>query len=197
MKNRVRAFWAVAVSPDVRTQVTALIRQFQGCIEGTKWVEPQNLHVTLQFLGDVAVTELPRLTETAERALTGVEMFELEFHGCGAFPNSKSPKTLWVGCRDGAEQLVHLAATVESAVAALGYLKENRRFSPHLTIGRVKRNDLMTGRNPADIIARYQAQSFGSCPVDALCLYASELTRQGPIYTKMASLPLSHHKPCS
>lgn len=189
MKNQVRAFLAVDLSEAVRSNVAKLIRSLQPRIDGTKWVETQNLHVTLKFLGDVPLTELHHLIAAVTRGAQATEAFDLEFLGCGAFPNLESPKTIWVGCDRGAEELTRLAGSIEEELFQCGYPKENRRFSPHLTIGRVKRG-ASTDVSLTEFFRQQQGRPFGSCGIDQVALYSSELTRRGPIYDELAVIPL-------
>lgn len=190
MRNQVRAFIAVDLSSSVRSSVGKLVRSLQNEIDGTKWVEPQNLHVTLKFLGDTQLNDLPRLIEAMQRAAATVKAFDLDFIGCGAFPNLADPKTIWIGCEQGAEELTRLAAAVEDELFKLGYPKENRRFSPHLTIGRVKKTSRNNGEFLTDFFEQKAAAPFGSCDVDEIILYSSELTRRGPIYDVLATVTL-------
>jgi len=188
MKNQIRAFIAVDVSQDVRGKIHRLIQSAQRKIDGTNWVAPQNLHITLKFLGDISLNGLPELTRALTETVTPMEPFELEFGGCGAFPDLRSPKTLWIGCTNGAKKLEQLAQAVEESVVSLGYSRENRRFSPHLTIGRIKKQ-----ANPLEVSKLFESnasQDFGTTLIDEVVLYSSELTRQGPIYEDLAVFSL-------
>lgn len=190
MRNQIRTFVAVNLSSSVQAGVAKLIRSLQAEVEGTKWVETQNLHVTLKFLGDIPLNDLPRLIDALIRAAQQVESFDLEFSGFGAFPDEKSPKTIWIGCERGAEELTRLAAHIEEELFQLGYSKENRRFSPHLTIGRVKKGNPFSDDALTRLFETQRSRSFGSCGVDEMVLYSSELTRRGPIYDELAVVPL-------
>jgi 2'-5' RNA ligase len=183
MKNQVRAFIAVPLPSAVRATVAQFIRSLQTKIDGTKWVETENLHITLKFLGDVPFNDLPVLIKAMRRAAVLIEPFDIEISGSGAFPNVEHPKIIWVGCRQGTEELTTLATALEEEVHKIGFAQENRRFSPHLTIGRVKASSvpLMLSGLPA---------SFGYCSADEIVLFSSELTKRGPIYEELATVPL-------
>ena len=182
----IRTFIAVEISRDVRSNLERWIRSLQPKVNGVKWVETHHLHVTLKFLGDVAPDHLPEITDTVSQAAAQVEPFTLEFFGSGAFPNAKAPRTLWVGCRNGAEQLTRLAGTIDEALMQLGFPKESRPFSPHLTIGRAKHKvaDLTS------LLSAKPSESFGNCRVSEAVLFASNLTPSGPIYKTLATFPL-------
>jgi 2'-5' RNA ligase len=189
MKNQIRAFVAVPLAPVVRGAVEKLIRTLKQEIDGVKWVDAQNLHITLKFLGDVPMTELHRIIAAVQRGVESVEAFDLAFCGCGVFPNSEQPKTLWIGCGLGSEELTTCATAIENELFKLGFPKEHRRFSPHLTIGRAKR-DTRVSDAVSRLLAERSQQPFGSCDVDEVIVYSSELTRNGPIYDELATIPL-------
>jgi len=188
MKNRLRTFIAVSLSPSVLAGVGKLIRSLQVSLEGAHWVEPKNLHVTLQFLGDVPLNDLPLLIRAVTQSLHQTDSFDLTFQGVGAFPNQESPKTIWIGCREGSEDLKQLAERICNGLIPLGFPKEARNFSPHLTIGRIKKVDL---RLPLmSLLDEQQNRLFGSCSVSEVQIFSSELTRRGPIYDELATIPL-------
>ena len=189
MKNQIRAFVAVSLSAAVRGSVDTLIRTLRQEIDGVQWVDTQNLHLTLKFLGDVPMNELHRIIAAVQRGAEAVETFDLEFCGCGVFPNPEQPRTLWIGCDRGSDKLTVCAMTIENELFKLGFPKENRRFSPHLTIGRTKRNGRLTD-GVSRFLTEYAQQSFGSSGVDEVIVYSSELTRGGPIYDELATIPL-------
>lgn len=190
MKNQVRAFIAVNLSQQIRANAAKLIRSLQSQLDFVRWVESENMHVTLKFLGDIPINELYRIVSAIRAGADQVESFDLEFLGCGAFPDMQSPRTIWIGCNYGADELTRLAGAIENELFKIGYPKENRRFSPHLTIGRIKKgHPASDGFLPA-FFAEQQDHVFGSCSIDELVLYSSELTRRGPIYDELAVIPL-------
>ena len=139
MKNRLRTFIAVSLSSPILMSIEKLIRTFPTDLEEVRWVETKNLHVTLKFLGDVPLNDLPQLIRAVTQSTRQIDSFDLTFQGFGVFPSWESPKTIWVGCREGSDELKQLAESVNEGLFPLGFPKEARRFSPHLTIGRVKR----------------------------------------------------------
>ena len=188
MKNRLRTFIAVSLSPSILAGIEKLMRTLQSNGEGVHWVEPQNLHITLKFLGDVPLNDLPQLIRTLTQSVCQNYSFDLTLQGFGAFPNLESPKTIWIGCREGAEELGQLAEMINESLRPLGFPKEARRFSPHLTIGRVKKPAQRSPLMP--ILDANQNRLFGSCSISEVQIFASELTRRGPIYTELAAVAL-------
>src|SRR5262249_14846124 len=104
------------------------------------WVRPQQMHLTLKFLGDISATETPDICRVVADVAARFEPFEVIMRGAGAFPSSREPKTLWIGIEDGGDELRGLQAALDEELKAkLGYAKEQRGYHPHLTIGRIKR----------------------------------------------------------
>src|ERR1051326_9143622 len=143
---RVRTFIAVEMSPRVIARTGDLIDKLRVAAAEINWVRPQQLHLTLKFLGDVPNTEPTDICRVVQQVAAAFEPFEITCRRTGAFPNVRDPKTLWIGIEDGAEELQRLQAEIDTALKTdLGYAKEQRGFHPHLTIGRVKR-ELPGGR---------------------------------------------------
>ncbi len=138
MKSTLRTFVAVEISQQVRARAVELIAALGGAAAGVKWVEPENLHLTLKFLGEVHQREIVRVCQAVERGVAKVAPFELEVRGAGAFPTAARPHTVWLGAGDGTQEMVALHDRVEDALAELGHRKEHRRFQVHLTLGRVR-----------------------------------------------------------
>jgi RNA 2',3'-cyclic 3'-phosphodiesterase len=206
MKKILRTFVAVEITSPIRTRAGQLIAALAGesqkgtvpiCAQhppgrsgkwglspfaaNVKWVEAHNLHLTLKFLGDVHERDIIDVCRAVERGARAVEPFELEVRGAGAFPNVARPRTVWLGAREGAEQMVVLHDRVEKPLAELGYREEHRRFQTHTTIGRVRG----AGPGIAELGERLRQQAdflAGRMIVDKVTVFASTLTSDGPIY---------------
>jgi 2'-5' RNA ligase len=188
MKNRLRMFVALSLSSSILAGIGKLIRTLQPDCEEVRWVEPKSLHVTLKFLGDVPLNELPQLIRAVTQSTSQTDSFDLTLQGLGVFPNREAPKTLWIGCREGSEELGQLAGSVDEGLIPLGFPKEPRKFSPHLTIGRIKKQ--AQGSSLSPILDDNQNRLFGSCSVSEVQIFSSELTRSGPLYDELAAIPL-------
>ena len=138
MKNSFRTFVAVETSEEVRARALELIAKLSLSGAKVTWVQRENLHLTLKFLDEVPSREIPRICDAVSEAVRGVEQFGMQIVTAGAFPSVARPRTLWLGAGNGADGMAALHARLETALAALGYRKEPRRFTPHLTIGRVR-----------------------------------------------------------
>jgi 2'-5' RNA ligase len=180
-----RAFIAVEIDPAVRRAIDGVIDALRGPQADVKWVEFQNRHITLQFLGDVAEEETARIGEAIAAAAAGVTTFELHVRGAGAFPSLGRPRTLWLGCEKGEAQLSDLQRRIAVALAKIGYKPEARRFQAHLTIGRVR------GGGPAlgelgQLARQYAEFDAGHTEVRQVTLFSSQLGPQGPKYTPLS-----------
>jgi 2'-5' RNA ligase len=183
----IRAFIAVNISDDQKREASAMVRRLSSLGARVKWVESSNLHITLKFLGDTDEKLLPELYESVEIALKDAAGFDLSFEGLGCFPNPRRPKVIWIGIKDGYENLKSMAGQIEKAVVPLGFEPEGRPFSAHLTIGRVKDDrgiELLTKELPA-----LQFLSSVSS-ISKAVFYQSTLRPDGPIYTPLKTFEL-------
>ena len=136
---RLRTFVALELSGGVKSRARQLVDRLRISDATISWVQPENMHLTLKFLGDVPETETPDVCRCVANAAAQIEPFEIVFRGAGAFPSASHPRSLWIGVENGAEYLLELQAAIEEALhKELGFAKEHRRFQPHLTVGRVK-----------------------------------------------------------
>jgi 2'-5' RNA ligase len=151
-------------------------------------VAVENLHITLKFLGGVDGERIAALVESLRAAVDGQRAFPLEIVGLGAFPSAMRPRVLWAGVADGLEPLTTVAGRVEAAMAAQGFPPEERGFSPHVTLGRVRE----PRRAPAltEALAAGATRPFGRVAVEAIALMRSDLSPRGARYSELASLPL-------
>ena len=181
MKQTVRTFVAVELSPAVRAAAEQLIRGLEAAPAEVKWVEPHNLHLTLKFLGEVPSREISRVCQAAQRGAAEIEPFECELCGAGAFPNASRPRTLWLGTGAGEQEMVALHDHIEAALAKVGYRKEHRRFQPHLTIGRVRRGGPAVAEL-GELVKAHAEFHAGRLSVRQVVVFSSQLTPRGPIY---------------
>jgi len=175
----IRCFIAVFLDPALRSQVAAVERHLAQSGADVKWVEPENLHFTVKFLGDVEESRLLTIGGVLRACMADTRPFEMDLGALGAFPGMRDPRVIWVGVNGGREPFVALARAVEEAMKAEGFRREGKGTSPHLTIGRVR-----SGRNLDALVDRLSTGSplDGSMMVDRVQLTASELTNRGPLY---------------
>ena len=181
---RIRTFIAVGIDKIVRDHAVALQEALGRSGADVKWVEPENLHVTLLFLGEVDDRELPAVCRVVADVAAGLAPFEMSVEGAGAFPNARRPKTLWVGVGEGLEELVTLHDALEPPLLDLGcYRREERQYTPHLTLGRVK-GEAGTDQL-ATALARRTDWQGGRVRVREVLVMSSDFSvrPEGPTYT--------------
>ncbi len=184
----IRTFIAVEISAAVRAKAEELIGLLRDSRADVKWVEPHNLHLTLQFLGDVPENQIAEVCKAVEHGASAVKPFTLEIRGAGAFPNLGKPRTIWLGAKEGAERMADLHDNIALMLADLGFRDEERRYQAHLTIGRVKS---MKNVSPLGSLLRQHAEfSAGAFSVEKAIVFSSRLERGGPIYEKLSTAPL-------
>src|SRR5581483_1284842 len=183
---RIRTFIAVEMSPSVIARAGDLIDKLRVAAAEINWVRPQQMHLTLKFLGDVPDTDTPDICRVVEQLAADFETFEITCRGAGAFPSLRDPKILWIGIEDGAEELQRLQAEIENALKQeLGYGKEQRGFHPHLTIGRVKR-ELPGGRGElTQLLEKHARFDADLAIIDEVVTFASFLSRKGPAHNAL------------
>ncbi len=186
---KIRTFVAVAISDDVRARAAKLMAQLLPAAPNVKWVEPQGLHWTLSFLGNVDDHETGEICAAVAEAALEHEPFDLEVRGAGAFPSPDRPRTLWLGVGVGHDKIISLQASIEKSLEQLGYRGEARRYTPHLTIGRPGRGQ--PSSELASELANLSDFQGGTMLVDEVTIYSSELTRNGPIYDPLGFAPLA------
>ena len=191
--NLLRAFVAIEIPTEIRQAVgeaTAELRRVIG--PQVRWVPTQNMHLTLKFLGDVTPSNVDLLSHMVRAEAELFPCFDIHLGGLGAFPNLKRPRVLYIGIQAPAA-LEALQRGVESASHRLGYESEERGFSPHLTLGRVKQG--VTATEQLQIRRALEAtkiDSLGAARVDSVHLYKSDLKPSGSVYTRLYSAPLKH-----
>ena len=184
----IRCFIAVELPEPLRQEIALFQSELRSSGGDVKWVEAGNLHLTLKFLGNIEEPQVPSLKEALAAAVKNLSPFTIHLEGIGAFPRTTDPRVVWIGAGEGKETLITLAQTVGRACSELGFAPEDRPFSAHLTIGRVRSRDRL-----ASLIQRLQVAEFrGNTPasIDRLILFQSALSPKGPTYTPLAEISL-------
>ncbi len=188
--SRVRTFLAIELDPAVRTRLLALQESLGRASSDVKWVEEENLHLTLLFLGEVDERELLNICRAAQRAVADIPVFTMSIESARCFGSPRRPRTLWVGVGLGAQDVVAVHDALEKALLELGcYRREERQYTPHVTLGRGK------GDRPSEPLAmalqKHQAFNAGESRVEEVLIMSSQLTPKGPIYTVMGRAKLA------
>lgn len=189
-----RLFWAIILPDELKRKIFGLQSRLREVHADVKWVEQQNFHLTLKFLGEVSAGQTGKIIQAVEHEITGTNTFSLDFEGIGFFPGSRRPKVIWVGVRGEVEKFRLLYEKVEKATAKLGFNDLRNRFSPHLTLGRIRSLRGSNGLVDRVSVITKDLATIGEIRVGSISLVESQLTRKGPIYTTLTSLELQHLK---
>lgn len=185
MSGTIRTFLAFDIEDQT---VIRKLTQVQGMLGNSradlKLVKPQNIHLTIRFLGDIHPPMVDSVYE--EMKQISFSSFTVELRGLGAFPKLSYPRVIWAGIRKGADKLADVFEQLEPRLRELGFKPDNKGFSPHLTIARVR-----TGRNKAilaELVRELEDTEFGAVKAECLKLKKSDLTPRGPIYTTLKEI---------
>ncbi len=186
-----RCFIAIGMPNEVENRLRSLVEQLKPLSHAVKWVAPENLHLTLKFLGEADEDKVPEIIGALKDTTSAHKRFLLDVHGTGVFPNTSWPKVIWVGL-DSEGGLLALHSDIEKAMEPLGFKPEKRAFTPHLTIGRIR-----AGRDkPLQLeplmheITTRKNEDFGSFEVSEVALIKSDLQPAGAVHTTVFGSPL-------
>ncbi len=209
----IRCFVAVELPGELKARIERETACLRRSVADVKWVPAENLHFTIKFLGGVPEEEVSRLEGILKEAVRGTKPFEIEIAGAGVFPGMKSPRVFWIGTRDPASGLKGLADRVEDALERAGYPREQRGFTPHITLGRLRavrgvpggtspggtspggtspaeREAIAGARTLADDLATLKDVLFGKIRLENISLMRSELAPGGAKYSRLAAIRL-------
>ena len=187
MAELIRSFIAIELPTTVKQELTTLEDLLKKrCPQVVRWVDPQNIHVTLKFLGDVDSDRVDEINMAIDEATQGMSPFHLELKDLGVFPNLNRVNIIWVDAKGDLDKLTDLQKQIESNMEQLGFAREDRDFTPHLTIGRVR--DYVSPDDRKKIGQVLSQTAFASAQVitvNSVNLMKSQLTNTGAIYTRL------------
>ncbi len=193
-----RLFLALDIDDDIRERITLFVDGVRNFAPDARWMQPESLHVTLKFIGEQPESVMENIKRVM--ATVSVGTTQIDFRGYGFFPTSKSARVFWIGMASGPE-LVALAAAIDDTMPSLGIPKEDRPFSPHLTLARGRGASgsprIGSKDSPSRAFQRLQEKlsalsvpEFGTMTPREFFLYQSHLSPKGSKYTKLASFSL-------
>jgi RNA 2',3'-cyclic 3'-phosphodiesterase len=186
---RMRTFIAVELPAVIRDACVGLQKTLTRAAPDVKWVEEENLHITLLFLGEVDDRDLITVCRAAQKACATIEPFSLVITGADCFGEAHRPRTIWVGTGEGTADLVALHAALEEAmIDSSTYRREARQFAPHVTLGRAKGDD--PAEDLPQALLRERDWQGGECEVTQVRVLSSELRREGPVYAVVSTVKL-------
>ncbi len=183
----IRAFIAVDLDDPVIEKICNVVEILKSRITEIRWLRKENLHLTLKFLGNIAESQVEPIAAALRHPLGLFSPCTISAKGLGVFPDFRRPKILWVGLTG--DQLVQLAAEIESALMPLGFTPENRAFTPHLTIGRWREGS-RPAKNLRQEIDSLNDFEFGACAVRQIVLFQSVLKPEGASYSELRTIQL-------
>jgi 2'-5' RNA ligase len=183
----VRTFICIEISESIKERIGKLQEPLRQIEAQVSWTKPSNIHLTLKFLGGVEASRIERVSKAVERAANGISPFEVEVSGPGCFPSPRSPRVLWVGVSNMPEPLKQLYSNIEDELAREAFPREKRKFSPHLTIGRIRAPHNSARVAEALIASGFESEMFIAREV---ILMRSDLKPTGSIYTAQATINL-------
>ena len=186
VNNEKRVFIGIPIGCKIKS-ILPIVKSAINCNPNyIKWIPPENIHLTLSFLGNIRVKDIPHLIESLKKKITSND-FQLTITGTGVFPSSKSPKVLWLGISKGLDELILLQIQVEKSVREFKDNYENNTFIPHISIARIKK-----GPRKIDVLPFLNSvYSKIKLDVNSISMYESKLFPEGTQYTVLDTFPLN------
>ncbi|OGI12518.1 2'-5' RNA ligase [Candidatus Micrarchaeota archaeon RBG_16_36_9] len=175
-----RAFLGISISEDLKNKILNIQKKFSAF--DIKFVEPENLHFNLKFFREIENENIEKLRRVVEEIVKKYQPFDIEIRGLGVFPNKSYIRVVWIGVKEGYNNLMSLVEEIQNSIEDLGFVKEEK-FVPHLTLGRVR-----TARNEEELkklVEELQDVEIGSMKIDSIKLFQSKLSPKGPVYEEV------------
>jgi RNA 2',3'-cyclic 3'-phosphodiesterase len=189
MTTRLRAFIAIALPPQVLLAAGNVQKKLIAAGIRLKWVRPENMHLTLRFLGDIDRRQLPELEAAIGTAAKAAAPFALNAKRIGVFPNLRAPRVVWMGFEGALDSLLQIYQRLAETLHPLGFPPESRAFTGHLTLGRVA--DRISAPVLQEAVSTAEQIESGIFTVDRICLIKSDLRPTGAVYTRLAEIFLT------
>jgi len=190
--QQIRSFIAIELPKEVKSGLHRLQNELKLPRHTfVKWVAPESIHITLKFLGNISPGKVVEITKVMEQSSQGASPFQLEIGGIGAFPNLRQPRVLWLSIKGELDRLVALQQHIDSGLVPLGFAKETRPFTPHLTLARL-REGISPGdrRDFGELVMKTPSEVNYKFDVNSLSLMKSQLLPGGAVYSRLAEVKL-------
>ena len=188
--NTIRSFIAINIPAKIRNKLEKIQDDLKKSNAALQLVRPENIHITLKFLGNVPVDSINDIQYAINESVSGFMIFSVSFEKIGVFPNPEYPRVIWVGIEKGVEELSLLNTKIENSLSGFSLHKENRKFQPHLTIARVR-----SGKNRkrlVNILEELKNIKAGEMLAKKICLMESMLKPQGAQYNILKTFLLNY-----
>ncbi len=184
----IRTFLAIELPRALLSKIEEVQGDLRSSQADVRWVNPENLHLTLKFFGNIDQSRIEPIVQSIDQAVQETPPILLRVKGMGAFPNLKNPRVIWIGVEDGKEEVTSFQKKLEIGLKKIGFPPDDHPFHPHLTLGRMR-----SSRGKEDLIKRmerYREDEFGEVQVEKVILFKSDLRPSGPIYTSLREIRL-------
>jgi 2'-5' RNA ligase len=187
---KIRTFIAIELADSVRQKIGALQDELKRDREKISWTKAENIHLTLKFLGDTDEAKIDDIADVITKSVGELSRFKLRVTGLGAFPNFRRPRVLWVGMPNPPISLIEIAENIDQQLGEIGFQTEDRKYSPHLTVARVK------AALSEQFTQKLKSREFdgGEFEVTEVLLIKSDLHARGAVYTPLRKIALRNLK---
>jgi len=179
-EDNIRTFIAVKLPRAIQEKIGTLQDKFKNPQDKITWTNPYNIHITLKFLGDIISSRIAHIEKIISDTARNYRSFEISIYGIGTFPKIGQPHIIWAGIRNGKDELNNLYTAVIDNLKKIGYSKQKREFTPHLTLGRIKH--IGNTGNFMRRVYKHKEDILANLVVNDILLLKSTLTLKGPIY---------------
>ena len=189
--EQIRAFIAIELPDEIRQRLGQLETQLKtGGQQQVRWVNPESIHLTLKFLGNISSGRVDEITGAMEAAAREITPFTIDVQGTGVFPNIRRARVAWVGLGGDTDRLLQLQKNIEASLGPLGFTPEGRDFTPHLTLARINEQASPEERQEFGELVTSTRFEGGSIKAEAIRLIRSQLSRAGAVYSRLAEVKL-------
>ena len=189
-----RVFTAIEIPPEIKTALLETQRDFKKLDIDVKWVEPQNIHLTLKFLGEINQGQSESIITVLDGIVQNKNTYKIGLGEVGIFPNISSPRIIWIGLEDGIGETKQIFLETEAGLKELGFGKEERIFSPHITLGRIRS---FKNKHLLKEMVSCKNNRLKESPLEffagGITLFSSTLTPKGPIYEPIKKFTLRNN----
>lgn len=186
----IRSFLAFELPPEIKDQVRRVSEQLKRSDMDVRWVKPDNIHLTIVFLGEIREEDISAIGREIENVCGGFHPFDIFLKGLGFFPDRRRPRVLWAGYDGDIERMSALRDVLLERLMPFDIKEEKKQFAPHLTLGRF-RKPVKGNPDLDEVITRHNSLSSSSFQLSELVLFKSDLKSHGPEYTKLESWKIS------
>jgi 2'-5' RNA ligase len=192
--HQIRSFIAIELPAELKDGLARLQAEMKSAGRTpVKWVAPQGIHLTLKFLGNVPGSKVTAITGAITKASQTVTAFHLETAELGVFPDLRRPNVFWLGMAGDLEKLLALQRRIDDELEPLGFLREKRAFTPHLTLARLREEASWQDRQGfGEMVVKTHFDTKYRVAVNGICLMKSQLLPGGAVYSRLAEVPLGN-----